>query len=62
MVPGEVKVATSVTPNIRSDEDSSMGDDQVMVKRAAALELGGRFKTEGNGYFKQKHMLAAIDR
>eukprot|EP00038_Savillea_parva_P010066 m.187668 g.187668 ORF g.187668 m.187668 type:complete len:204 (-) comp17155_c0_seq1:28-639(-) len=36
-----------------------MGDE--VVARATATELATRFKTEGNGYFKQKHMLAAID-
>jgi hypothetical protein len=38
-----------------------MSGDEV-AERAAAVELAGRFKTEGNKYFKQKHMLAAIDR
>jgi hypothetical protein len=59
-----------VTTAQKDDRDSqarctahslTMGGEEA-GKRAAALELGTRYKNEGNEYFKQKHMLAAMDR
>ena len=59
-----------VTTAQKDDRDSqarctahylTMGGEEA-GKRAAALELGTRYKNEGNEYFKQKHMLAAMER